>query len=240
MTDAQRDQHLTSLEAELVSRLADEYKILQDKIDKIGAFRFTIKGWSITVIVGSIVAGAATTNAVPRWLSVIVLLGFVIAFFLFERQQTNHRHRFGQRALDIEAVLSRLFRNTARESGSQSVTRSFIVLHFVPGIGHHLGDRHTRRRGPRTFWRSCYEADVVFYIAQAVVVLGFLFWRSGPSPDHHGDAGIGISTTSKGASAETPNNAQRTQTSPSSNTSTQPGSGSNEKETKKKEKHKSN
>jgi hypothetical protein len=38
---------------QFVNRLADEYKILQDKIDKIGAFRFTIKGWSITVIIAA-------------------------------------------------------------------------------------------------------------------------------------------------------------------------------------------
>ncbi len=37
-------RELTSIETEFVDQLEGEYKILQDKIDKIGAFRFTIKG----------------------------------------------------------------------------------------------------------------------------------------------------------------------------------------------------
>jgi hypothetical protein len=44
-------------------RLTDEYKILQDKIDKIGSFRFTIKGWSVSaVLAASAAAGSATTS----------------------------------------------------------------------------------------------------------------------------------------------------------------------------------
>ena len=46
----------------LITSLSDEYKILQDKIDKIGAFRFTIKGWSVTVIAVSVAAGSAFGN----------------------------------------------------------------------------------------------------------------------------------------------------------------------------------
>lgn len=38
-------------------RIADEYKLLQDKMDKIGTFRFTIKGWAIAGI------GIASTAA---------------------------------------------------------------------------------------------------------------------------------------------------------------------------------
>ena len=36
-------------------RLAEEYKILQEKMDKIGGFRITIKGWSATAV-GAITA----------------------------------------------------------------------------------------------------------------------------------------------------------------------------------------
>lgn len=47
-------------EADFKARLIDEYKILQDKIDKIGGFRFTIKGWSVTAVIA---ASAASTTA---------------------------------------------------------------------------------------------------------------------------------------------------------------------------------
>jgi len=47
-------------EADFKQRLTDEYKILQDKIDKIGGFRFTIKGWSVTAVI------AASALEVPR------------------------------------------------------------------------------------------------------------------------------------------------------------------------------
>src|SRR6267154_5661686 len=58
---------LTPIETEFVDKLENEYKILQDKIDKIGAFRFTIKGWSITVILAAAFAGASTAK-IPAWL----------------------------------------------------------------------------------------------------------------------------------------------------------------------------
>jgi len=77
----------TDAKDNFVDRLMDEYKILQDKIDKIGAFRFTIKGWSITVIIASIFAGSAT-KTVPRWLWAISLIVFFDSF-LFIREATN-------------------------------------------------------------------------------------------------------------------------------------------------------
>lgn len=54
MKDSQKD---------LVERLTDEYKIVQDKIDKIGGFRFQVKGWAITIVVGALVAGTGELAA---------------------------------------------------------------------------------------------------------------------------------------------------------------------------------
>lgn len=39
------NRQLTPVETEFLDKLENEYKILQDKIDKIGAFRCTIKRW---------------------------------------------------------------------------------------------------------------------------------------------------------------------------------------------------
>lgn len=189
MSNDPANQESASAERDFVSRLADEYKILQDKIDKIGAFRFTIKGWSITIIIVSIFAGSAT-KSVPGWLWATSLIAFLIGFFLFERQQTILSRRFGQRSLDIEAVLSRLLRNAASASGNVAVSSSFLTLHFVPGIGHHLRGRRSRRRQPRTRWQSFVEADAIFYFAQALVVLATLFWRSTTVPQDRANFGI--------------------------------------------------
>lgn len=202
MTNEPPDRESGSAERDLVSRLSDEYKILQDKVDKIGSFRFTIKGWSITVIIASIFAGSATQK-VPTWLWAVSLTLFLVVFFLFERQQTNLRYRFGQRLIDIEGVLSRLLRNAAKESGNEAVSSSLVVLHFVPGIGHHLRERRARRPRRRTVWRSFFEADIAFYFAQFVVVIAFVCWHGSTPPRTQGNFGIVINAfPSNGAASK--------------------------------------
>lgn len=89
------------------ARLTDEYKILQDKIDKIGAFRFTIKGWSVTVLVAASVAAAnSNTGAGVAAISLGLAL-VVIAFFWFEMEQVSLSNRFGNRAKRIEDAFAR-------------------------------------------------------------------------------------------------------------------------------------
>jgi hypothetical protein len=190
----------------LASRLMEEYKILQDKIDKIGAFRFTIKGWSITVIIASIFAGTAT-KAISPWFLAISLIFFLAVFFFYERQQTNLSYHFGRRVLAIEAVLSRLLRTSARESGSTSVSSSFVALRFVPGIGH-IGIRPERKHpDTRNFWQSCKEADGVFYLLQILLVLAFVICSRGAQrrPDHASSESITISNTPTVSAAQSKN-----------------------------------
>jgi hypothetical protein len=155
-------------EERLIDCLADEYKILQDKIDKIGGFRFTIKGWSITVILGALFAVSAT-GSLPRLPWLLSLLVFIGLFFLVEKRQTDLSYHFGQRAMSIEVVLSRIL----RQSSTGGAKNDFVLLHFVPGIGHHLGRLHQRRRntGPRSKLRSFRDADLYFYLIQAAIVL---------------------------------------------------------------------
>jgi len=222
-------------ESDLVARLADEYKILQDKIDKIGAFRFTIKGWSITVVIASLFAGS-TTKAVPRWLWAISLIVFLIVFFLYERQQTNLRYRFGQRVLSIEGVLSRLLRNRAHASQNTFVASSFLSLHFVPGIGHVGARTGKKRASPRNFWRTCIEADVVFYFAQVVVVVAaFVFW-SGDAPPKDQRPSESIIINNGPTTPERPENVQPAQTD-SEQKKSSTAIGKNEEADKKKKEH---
>jgi hypothetical protein len=55
-------------------------------------------------VIAAVVAGNAT-KSVPPWLWFGVLIVFLIGFFLFEKQQTDLRHRFSLRVLVIEDVM---------------------------------------------------------------------------------------------------------------------------------------
>jgi len=221
--------HSPQAESDLVDRLVEEYKILQDKIDKIGAFRFTIKGWSITIIIASIFAGSAT-KAVPKWLWGISLVVFLIVFFFFEKQQTDLSHRFGQRVLAIEGVLSRLLRNLANTSNSQSVLTSFLTLHFVPGIGHHLRSHAGRQRAPgRRAWQSYVDADVWFYVIQFVAVVVFVLWPAGTSSHDHTEPAIMINNNSSPSGSVTTESPTLLQPAHKDGRNTPPTAGENEK-----------
>src|SRR3954465_11922919 len=116
-------EQLTPIETEFVDKLENEYKILQDKIDKIGAFRFTIKGWSITVILAAVFAGASTLK-IPAWLWLISLLAFIVSFFYFELAQTKLRRKFVLRCILIESAITRVLRTAATRPGNPIVRAS--------------------------------------------------------------------------------------------------------------------
>lgn len=169
---------LTPIETEFVDKLENEYKILQDKIDKIGAFRFTIKGWSITVILAAAFAGASTLK-IPAWLWLVSLLVFLMFFFCFELEQTKLRHKFGQRCISIESAMTRVLRTVATRSGNAIVRASFVKLRFVPGITNHL---HKRSAGSDleewSRWRTFREADGPFYVVLGLLTLLFAAWHA--------------------------------------------------------------
>jgi hypothetical protein len=172
------NRELTSIETEFVDKLENEYNILQDKIDKIGAFRFTIKGWSITVILAAAFASASTVK-IPAWLWLVSLLGFLVLFFLFELEQTKLRYRFVQRCISIESAITRVLRTAASSSDNAVVRTSFVKLRFVPGITNHLHKRSARpdrEEWPR--WRAFCEADGRFYAALGLLIICFAVWHA--------------------------------------------------------------
>lgn len=82
----------------------DEYKLLQDKIDKIGAFKFQIKNWMVGLVTALLVA--AYVGKLPFWTH-LICLPIILAFFLLEVLQDNWAGACGQRAREIEAELRR-------------------------------------------------------------------------------------------------------------------------------------
>src|SRR6266849_962940 len=108
MSDGVQNHEPESPEKDLVGRLADEYKILQDKIDKIGAFRFTIKGWSVTVVIAAGAAGANTQSllaALTLSVGAAVMLWF---FFQLELEQVRLSRLFGYRAGRLEEAFRKI------------------------------------------------------------------------------------------------------------------------------------
>src|SRR5437762_3281484 len=85
------------------SRIWEEYKLIQSKIDNIGEFQFKVKGWSVTVLGAALFGGAATSR-----FGTALFCAFVVAvlFHLSERRQRSLSKRLGRRALAIEHALT--------------------------------------------------------------------------------------------------------------------------------------
>jgi hypothetical protein len=47
----------------------DEYKLIQEKLDRIGDFRFRVRGWAITLVTGLIAAGLA--KEIPAYVYIV-------------------------------------------------------------------------------------------------------------------------------------------------------------------------
>jgi hypothetical protein len=156
-------------DAKIVLELfSSEYKLLQDKIDKIGAFRFTVKGWSVTLVIVSTFAIGANKNADPRLL--LLLIVFVVALGLVEWKQARLSGLFGKRLLKLEREFQRLRRILEPESKRR------VKVGAAPGIAYELHDDARQRE--RTLWgrvigrRAILNADLWFYLIQIFAVLG--------------------------------------------------------------------
>jgi hypothetical protein len=153
----------------LKGRLSDEYKILQDKIDKIGSFRFTIKGWSVTAVIAAS-AAASTTGRLTTSLTVSAGLVLMLAFFFWlEFEQVRLSWLFGDRAARVEDA----FRQIDRGKGME-----VHVLFRVPYTAHESAlasyrrqksTESTQRSRWSERWHISKKADILFYLMFAVL-----------------------------------------------------------------------
>ena len=82
---------------------------MQDKIDKIGGFRFTIKGWTVAVIgIAATTASARVEDPVSAAFISIMLGMLVYMFFRLEVQQVRYSLKFGSRAIALEQEIDRI------------------------------------------------------------------------------------------------------------------------------------
>src|ERR1700682_996379 len=80
-------------------RLWDEYRLVQEKIDKIGEFQFKVKGWSATLLGAVLYGGAVTSRIFPALFSALVV---AVVFHISEKRQRLLSKRLGRRAMAIE------------------------------------------------------------------------------------------------------------------------------------------
>jgi len=164
----------------------DEYKILQDKIDKVGAFRLTIKGWSVTAMIGVFLAIATNKGFSPTVsaLGLDVLFAF---FFWFEREQVHHSWKYIARAGKIEFQIDK-FKRAAGDTflfSSPDIVRSHFRDKKRRDSEHFKFENRTlekaRVRISKEF-RLAIGSDVVFYLALAIAAWSPGFIRPPAQP----------------------------------------------------------
>ena len=143
----------------VLEQMNSEYRLLQDKIDKIGAFRFTIRGWSVTLVIASIIAAGSSKVVSPYFLGLLLL--FLYTLYATERKQNRHSIIFGDRALFLEKRIREALRNHSQGEP---------IVGYYPGIAHHLHNIR-RRGGDEGFLAWITDPDHFFYLVQAIAVV---------------------------------------------------------------------
>lgn len=161
-------------EADLNRRITDEYKILQDKIDKIGAFRFTIKGWSVTAVIGATVASSGAMSSLTVLTVTASLMAMLVFFFRFELEQVRLSRAFGRRAIRLENA----FISIDRRKGSSR--RPFPVPYMANEIVGSGRRQQWDSDQPRSFHQRLKENYVVWKRADIYFYAVLLFLACAP------------------------------------------------------------
>ncbi len=139
-----------------VKLLWEEFKLAQDKIDRIGDFHFRVRTWAITLSTALVVAAIA--NKVPGY-AYLAMLPLIVAFNLIDRAQTKWQGALLGRARHLEKQL--------RARGLEG-----------PRIAQFLDDS---RRDLMEGWfgRRVVENGRVFYLVMYILVLtaSVVAWR---------------------------------------------------------------
>jgi hypothetical protein len=148
--------------------------MLQDKIDKIGGFRFTIKGWSVTAVI----AGTITTSGKGldiAFATSIGLLVMVFFFLLLESEQVRHSRLYGERAARLEDV----FRRIAHGKGADmfhSVPVPYTAHDLVLAVLRKQSKKRSTRSSVKVkkmpeLWRMMGALHVSFYLVLMLLSL---------------------------------------------------------------------
>lgn len=118
--------------SDLRKALFDEFKLAQDKIDRIGEFLFKIRAWAITGNSGLIV-GVLSDKFSP--LGLIIGIAATFAFWSLERHQRHLRDGYSDRAMVLETAIAKLVEATASGASESAIVGSVVrSLRAKPGI----------------------------------------------------------------------------------------------------------
>lgn len=109
-----------------------EYKVLQDKVDRIADFRFRIKGWMVTIVLAISFGGYATGGLAP--IAYVGLAFVVLVFYMFEQSQAAWHNAFIGRLLKLEKEIAFLEARDAMTSPEFGSLRRRIGPALGPAI----------------------------------------------------------------------------------------------------------
>jgi hypothetical protein len=144
----------------------EEYKLLQEKIDKIGDFRFRIKSWAMTLITGFIVGGFASD--IPTILY-LVGLPIICMFHIFDLNQSIWHTAFIQRLSRIEFLL----RTKSKPVGS---TKYFARERKTPGVVAAITEAMKTSKSRRwNRWIVIPIHNLFYFVLYSVILATFIY-----------------------------------------------------------------
>ena len=156
----------------LINGLFEEYRIVQNKIDKIADFELKVRGWCITLESALIISLMSEKIHVSSPYHIIILMLFIILVFQFlEQEQLETKKILSKRALIVEQALDRLVVNRDESDLKKESTNKniFKLLRGSPRTAIHLKN-FGRNRTIKSFKNMFTWKNHVFYYAQYLVI----------------------------------------------------------------------
>lgn len=156
----------------LIDGLFEEYRIVQNKIDKIADFELKVRGWCITLESALIIGLIAGRIFISSPYHIIILMLFIILVFQFlEQEQLETKKILSKRAVIVEQAIDRLIVNRD-ESGlrKESINKNiFKLLRGSPRMAINLKN-FGRNRTINSFKNMFTWKNHIFYYAQYLVI----------------------------------------------------------------------
>lgn len=155
---------------ELSDLLFREYELVQSKLDSVGAFKFRVRGWSITVV--SALTVAIATGRVP--VAFLLLAVLLILFFAFlEQEQEELGLALGNRAAALELAIDRLVVSRSEPSRRAiALTKAALDgVNHAPFIGREMRRAASSRFGPLLRRALRLRRSNAFVYSQVLIVL---------------------------------------------------------------------
>jgi hypothetical protein len=141
----------------------EEYKLLLAKIDKLGDYRLTIRGWSATIILGLLLGGSVVSA--PSYV-LLLALPIVAIFYLMEVHQNDLQTALQKRAASLERIMDKVAAQHYQDPNPYVQRKQPIGL--VPGIATAVNKFGHEVTGLR---KAAQNSDAFFYLVQAGLIL---------------------------------------------------------------------